>query len=310
LTGVDIREGLSRMSTSTMWTYFQTPTRIVRASTGTDFAYRRMGDRGGIPLVLGNYFAANMDDWDPLIVDRLAADHDVIAFDYPGIGRSTGSTPATVPELAAECVAFLAALGLTTVDFLGFSLGGMVAQQIASSHPETIRRMILCGTGPRGGLNMTFTELSIADLEDPEALLLKSFFTPSDVGQAAGRAYLARLDRLEAERDWPVTRAAAETQLVSIREWGQIPITDRYAMLKGIHQPSLIVHGTKTSSLTWPTQSFSKRTSPMPSFSCCPTPVTAHSHSIQTSSLPMRNCSSATEAAPPNRSARAPIPSL
>jgi pimeloyl-ACP methyl ester carboxylesterase len=245
LTGVDIREGLSRMSTSTMWTYFQTPTRIVRASTGTDFAYRRMGDRGGIPLVLGNYFAANMDDWDPLIVNRLAADHDVIAFDYPGIGRSTGATPATVPELAAECVAFLAALGLTTVDFLGFSLGGMVAQQIASSHPETIRRMILCGTGPRGGLNMTFTELSIADLEDPEALLLKAFFTPSDVSQAAGRAYLARLDRLEAEGDWPVTRAAAETQLVSIREWGQIPITDRYAMLKGIHQPTLIVHGTK-----------------------------------------------------------------
>ena len=233
------------MSTSTMWTYFQTPTRIVRASTGTDFAYRRMGDRGGIPLVLGNYFAANMDDWDPLIVNRLAADHDVIAFDYPGIGRSTGSTPATVAELATECVGFLAALGLTTVDFLGFSLGGMIAQQIASSHPETIRRMILCGTGPRGGLNMTFTELSIADLADPEALLLKSFFTPSDVSQATGRSYLARLDRPEAERDWPVTRAAAETQLASIREWGEIPMTDRYAMLKGIYQPTLIVHGTK-----------------------------------------------------------------
>jgi len=233
------------MSTSTMWTYFQTPTRIVRASTGTDFAYRRMGDRGGIPLVLGNYFAANMDDWDPLIVNRLAADHDVIAFDYPGIGRSTGSTPATVAELATECVGFLAALGLTTVDFLGFSLGGMIAQQIASSHPETIRRMILCGTGPRGGLNMTFTELSIADLADPEALLLKSFFTPSDVSQATGRSYLARLDRPEAERDWPVTRAAAETQLASIREWGEIPMTGRYAMLKGIYQPTLIVHGTK-----------------------------------------------------------------
>jgi len=233
------------MSTSTMWTYFQTPTQIVRASTGTDFAYRRMGDRGGIPLVLGNYFAANMDDWDPLIVDRLAADRDVIAFDYPGIGRSTGSTPATVAELATECVGFLAALGLTTVDFLGFSLGGMIAQQIASSHPETIRRMILCGTGPRGGLNMTFTELSIADLADPEALLLKSFFTPSDVSQATGRSYLARLDRPEAERDWPVTRAAAETQLASIREWGEIPIADRYAMLKGIYQPTLIVHGTK-----------------------------------------------------------------
>src|SRR6476661_3621050 len=126
------------MSTSTMWTYFQTPTQIVRAPTGTDFAYRRMGDRGGIPLVLGNYFAANMDDWDPLIVDRLAADHDVIAFDYPGIGRSTGSTPATVPNPAAKCVAFLPARALTTFVSLVFSLGGMVAQQTASSHRETI----------------------------------------------------------------------------------------------------------------------------------------------------------------------------
>ena len=235
------------MSTSTMWTYFQTPTQIVRAPTGTDFAYRRMGDRGGIPLVLGNYFAANMDDWDPLIVDRLAADRDVIAFDYPGIGRSTGSTPATVAELAAECVAFLAALGLTTVDFLGFSLGGMVAQQIASSHPETIRRIHpVRDRATRWPEHDLQTELSIADLEDPEALLLKSFFTPSDVSQATGRAYLARLDRPEAELEIGlVTRAAAETQLVSIREWGEIPITDRYAMLKVIHQPTLIVHGTK-----------------------------------------------------------------
>jgi pimeloyl-ACP methyl ester carboxylesterase len=243
--GTDMREGPLRMSTSTVWTYFQAPTQIVRTSTGTDFAYRRVGDRGGTPLVLGNYFAANMDDWDPLIVDRLATDRDVIAFDYPGIGGSAGSTAATVAELAAECVAFLAALGLTTVDFLGFSLGGMVAQQIASSYPEAIRRMILCGSGPRGGVKMTFTELSIADLDDPEALLLMSFFTPSDVSQAAGRAYLGRLDRPEAERDVPVARTAAEAQLVSIREWGTIPTTDRYAMLKAIHHPTLIVHGTK-----------------------------------------------------------------
>jgi pimeloyl-ACP methyl ester carboxylesterase len=245
VTGVDITEGLLRMSTSTMWTYFQAPTQIVRTSTGTDIAYRRMGDHGGTPLVLGNYFAANMDDWDPLIVDRVATDRVVIAFDYPGIGRSTGSTAATVDELVVECVAFLAALDLTTVDFLGFSLGGMVAQQLASSYPEAIRRMILCGTGPRGGVNMTFTELSIADLDDPEALLLTSFFTPSDVSQAAGRDYLGRLDRPEAERDVPVARSAAEMQLVSIREWGMIPANNRYGMLKAIHQPTLIVHGTK-----------------------------------------------------------------
>jgi pimeloyl-ACP methyl ester carboxylesterase len=195
--------------------------------------------------VLANYFAANMDDWDPLIVDGLAADRDVITFDYPGIGSSTGATAATVPELAVDCVGFLRALGLTTVDFLGFSLGGMVAQQIASSHPGMLRRMILCGTGPRGGEKMTFTELSIAELNDPVTLLLNAFFTPSDASQAAGHAYLDRLNSRAADRDTPVTMAAAADQLHAIRDWGEIPSTDRYAMLRTIQQPTLIVHGTK-----------------------------------------------------------------
>lgn len=228
-----------------MQTYSQTPTNVVRAASGIDFAYRRVRNRGDIPLVLANYFAANMDDWDPLIVDGLAADRDVITFDYPGIGGSAGATPATVAELAVDCLDFLHALGLTTVDFLGFSLGGMVAQLIASSHPEMFRRMILCGTGPRGGEKMTFTELSIDELSDPVALLLKSFFTPSDASQAAGHAYLDRLNRREADRDTPVTMTAAAAELCAIREWGEIPTTDRYTMLSTIRQPTLIVHGTK-----------------------------------------------------------------
>lgn len=233
------------MNTPTMRMYFLTPTDVVRAASGIDFAYRRVGNRGDIPLVLANYFAANMDDWDPLIVDGLAADRDVITFDYPGIGGSAGATPATVAEFAVDCVGFLHALDLTTVDFLGFSLGGMVAQQIASSHPEMFRRMILCGTGPRGGEKMTFTELSIDELNDPVALLLNSFFTPSDASQAAGHAYLDRLNRREADRDTPVTMTAAAAELRAIREWGEIPTTDRYAMLSTIRQPTLIVHGAK-----------------------------------------------------------------
>lgn len=233
------------MNAPTMRTYSLTPTDVVRAASGIDFAYRRVGNRGDIPLVLANYFAANMDDWDPLIVDGLAADRDVITFDYPGIGSSAGATPATVAEFAVDCVGFLHALDLTTVDFLGFSLGGMVAQQIASSHPEMFRRMILCGTGPRGGEKMTFTELSIDELNDPVALLLNSFFTPSDASQAAGHAYLDRLNRREADRDTPVTMTAAAAQLRAIREWGEIPTTDRYAMLSTIRQPTLIVHGAK-----------------------------------------------------------------
>ena len=233
------------MNTPTMETYSQAPTHVVRAASGIDFAYRRVGNRGGIPLVLGNYFGANLDDWDTLIVDGLAADRDVITFDYPGIGGSAGTTPATVAELTVECIAFLEALGLTTIDFLGHSLGGMVAQQIASSNPELIRRIILCGTGPRGGEKLTFTELSIDDLADPVALLLNSFFTPSDASQAAGHAYLDRLNQRSADRDAPVTTDAAVAQLRAIREWGEIPTTDRYAMLTTIRQPTLIVHGNK-----------------------------------------------------------------
>jgi pimeloyl-ACP methyl ester carboxylesterase len=226
-------------------TYSRTPTDVVRAANGTAFAYRRVGDRGGTPLILANYFAANLDDWDPVIVDGLAADRDVITFDYPGIGRSTGATAANVSESAVDCIGFLRALGLTTVDFLGFSLGGMVAQQIASSHPEMLRRMILCGTGPRGGEKMTFDELSADELDDPVALLLNAFFTSSDAGQTAGHAYLDRLRRRGADRDAPVTTGAAAAQLRAIRDWGQIPTTDRYAMLSAIRQPTLIVHGTK-----------------------------------------------------------------
>ena len=232
------------MNTPTMQTYSRTPTHVVRSASGIDFAYRRLGNRGDIPLVLGNYFAANMDDWDPLIVDGLAADRDVITFDYPGIGSSSGTTPETVAELAVDCVAFLHALGLTSVDFLGHSLGGMAAQQIASSHPDMIRRMILCGTGPRGGEKLTFTELSIDELSDPVALLMNSFFTPSETSQAAGHAYLQRLSERDANRDTPVSPSAAVAQLAAIREWGEIPTTDRYAMLTTIRQPTLIVHGT------------------------------------------------------------------
>ena len=226
-------------------TYSEAPTDIVRAASGIDFAYRRVGRPRDIPLILGNYFAANMDDWDPLIVDGLAADREVITFDYPGIASSTGDAPATINEFAVDCIEFVHALGLKAVDFLGFSLGGMVAQQIASSHPEMVRRMILCGTGPRGGEKMTFTELSTDDLNDPVTLLLTAFFTPSDASQAAGHAYLDRLNRRRAGRDTPVTMTAATAQLRAIREWGEIPGTDRYAMLRTIRQPALIIHGTK-----------------------------------------------------------------
>ena len=121
----------------------------------------------------------------------------------------------------------------------------MVAQQIASSYPEMIRHLILCGTAPRGGENLTYSDLSLDDLKDPPALLLRGFFAPSDASQAAGHAYLARLTGRQGDRDEPVTMAAATTQFQALLEWGQIPSADRYAVLSTIQQPTLVVHGTK-----------------------------------------------------------------
>lgn len=233
------------MNTAATHTYSQAPTKMITVGDGIDIAYRRLSSGDALPLVLAGYFASNLDSWDPLIVDGLAADREVITFDYRGVGKSTGLTPANVAEVSVSCVDFLRELGLTKVDFLGFSLGGMVAQQIAFEEPEMIRRLILCGTGPRGGENMTFTELSATEQDDPVALILYSFFTTSQASQSAGNAYLQRLRSRTAEHDSPVAVASADAQLQAVREWGMIPATDRYARLADITQPALIIHGGK-----------------------------------------------------------------
>jgi pimeloyl-ACP methyl ester carboxylesterase len=220
------------------------PTQFVQVGD-VRVAYRRFGQRGTRPLLLLNYFAANMDDWDPRITNGFAAMRDVIIFDYPGIGRSTGTTPSTVATMTKQLVDFCRALDLNSLDVVGFSLGGMIAQQLAFEYPDTARRIVLLGTGPRGGEGMTFTELTVDELNDPVALLMNAFFTPSDASKSAGHAYLDRLRLRATDRDEPVPRQAAIAQLDSIREWGAIPSENRFAMLGQIHQPTLIVHGNK-----------------------------------------------------------------
>jgi pimeloyl-ACP methyl ester carboxylesterase len=209
------------------------------------FAYRRFGRPAGHPLLLLNYFAANMDDWDPKVTNGLAVEREVILLDNAGVGSSTGETPSTVAAMTKDCAEFCRGLDLRNFDVVGFSLGGMIAQQLAFEHPEMVRQMILMGTGPRGGEGMTFTELSVDDLADPVALLMNSFFTSSKASKAAGRAYIERLKLRVADRDSPVSMRAAGAQLAAIREWGAIPSTDRYAMLARIHKRTLIVHGSK-----------------------------------------------------------------
>ena len=220
------------------------PTQFVDTE-GVRFAYRRFGRSGGPPLLFLQYFNANMDDWDPFVTNGLALDHDVILFDNAGVGSSGGETPNTVLEMARHVVAFCRALLLTEIDAVGFSLGGMIVQQLAHEHPEMLRRIILLGTGPRGGEGMMFTELSAEEKADPVSFLLDAFFAPTETSQAAGKAFLERLQWRRDDRDRPVSKESAEGQLNAIREWGTIPSSNRYAMLENIEQKTLIIHGNK-----------------------------------------------------------------
>jgi pimeloyl-ACP methyl ester carboxylesterase len=225
-------------------THETVPTQFVEAD-GILYAYRRFGRAGTVPLLSLGYFNSNMDGWDPAVTNSLAADHEVILFDNAGVGASGGETPYTVTQMIPQCLAFCRALGLKAIHVVGFSLGGMIAQQLALDHPDLVQRLILLGTAPRGGEGLTFTELSAEEQADPVAFLLGAFFTPSDASQAAGRQYMKRLESRTKDRDLPVSRNSAVAQLAAIREWGVIPSTNRYATLKNITQETLIVHGNK-----------------------------------------------------------------
>jgi len=225
-------------------THETVPTQFVEAN-GIRYAYRRFGRAGTVPLLFLGYFNSNMDAWDPAVTNSLAADHEVILFDNAGVGASGGETPPTVAQMMLRCVAFCRALGLKTIHVVGFSLGGMIAQQLALDHPDLVQCLILLGTAPRGGEGLTFTELSAEEQADPIAFLLGAFFTPSEASQAAGRQYMKRLESRTKDRDLPVSRNSAVAQLAAIREWGTIPASGRYATLQKITHSTLIVHGNK-----------------------------------------------------------------
>lgn len=134
----------------TTMTLETTPTEFVEGA-GTRFAYRRLGAREGTPLVCLQHFSGTMDAWDPQVVNALAETRPVIVFDNTGLGKSSGATPDNVAQMATDAESFISALGLTTVDLLGYSLGGMIAQLLASQHPKLVRKVLLVGTAPQGG---------------------------------------------------------------------------------------------------------------------------------------------------------------
>jgi pimeloyl-ACP methyl ester carboxylesterase len=211
---------------------------------GTKFAYRELGQKGGIPVIFLHHLTAVLDDWDPRVVDGLAAAHHVIIFDNRGVGGTSGTTPTSVEEMAEDAVAFIRALRLAKVDLFGFSLGGFVAQAIAQRHADLVGKVILTGTGPAGGegisgvgalLQDAFAKAGAAQ-KHPKHFL---FFTQTPAGQAAADQFLARLNERSENRGAAVSQETIGAQIAAIDAWGRGDASG----LSAVKHPVLVANG-------------------------------------------------------------------
>jgi pimeloyl-ACP methyl ester carboxylesterase len=223
--------------------YAKAPTRTIAAG-GVTFAFRELGPKGGIPVVFFVHLAATLDNWDPLIIDPIAKHRHVIAFDNRGVGASTGEVPDSIEAMADDAHTFIKALGFDKIDVFSFSLGGMVAQDLVGKHPELVRRLVLTGTGPRGGKDMdkvvgtTYWDMLRATLtrSDPKEFL---FFNRNATGNAAAKAFVNRLKERTVDRDKPIRVKSFRTQLKAIQKYGRSAPSD----LSQLTQPTLIANG-------------------------------------------------------------------
>jgi len=224
-------------------TYAQAPTRTITAG-GVTYAYHELGPKGDIPVIFFVHLAGTLDNWDPRIVDAIAKNHHVIAFDNRGVGASTGQVPDTVEAMADDAYSFITALGLSKVDIFSFSLGGFIAQALVVKHPDLVRKLVLTGTGPKGGKDIdkvagiTYFDILRATLtrSDPKEFL---FFNRNSAGKQAARAFVNRLEERTVDRDAKMKVKAFRTQLKAIKKWGRGTPDD----LSKITQPTLIANG-------------------------------------------------------------------
>jgi len=220
------------------------PTRTITAG-GVQFAYRELGTNNpGPPVVFLVHLAAVLDNWDPRMVDGLAAKHHVVTFDSRGVGASSGVPATSIEQMAEDAITFIKAMGFAQVDLFGFSMGGMIAQEIALMEPQLVRRMVIAGTGPAGGEGIsTVARVTYLDMlrgfltrQDPKQFL---FFTRTPGGIRAGKAFLARLKERSQNRDKEITVTALQAQLKALRHWGSRQPMD----LSRIRQPVLVANG-------------------------------------------------------------------
>jgi pimeloyl-ACP methyl ester carboxylesterase len=228
---------------SVITSYTDAPTSTISAG-GVDYAYRELGPKTSVPVIFLVHLAGNLDNWDPKVVDGIAAKHRVITFDNRGVGASTGKTPDTIEAMAKDAVTFIRALGFDQVDLHGFSMGGMIAQVIARNEPQLVRKLILTGTGPAGGKGMKEV-VWVAQLDTLRGLLSRQdpkqflFFTQTANGMREGKAFLARLKERTSDRDTPISVRSYFAQLKACRSWGKEQPHD----LSRIRQPVLLANG-------------------------------------------------------------------
>ena len=220
------------------------PTQFISAD-GVSFAYREYGQQnGGTPVIFLNHLAAVMDNWDPRIIDGIAAKHHVVIFDNRGVGASTGEPAKSIEQMADDAITFIQAKGFKQVDLSGFSMGGMISQEIVLKQPQLIRKMILSGTGPAGGTGIsTVGRVSNWDLvrgmatrQDPKVYL---FFTRTENGKAAAKDFVQRINERTENRDKEITLTAYRAQLKALKKWGNKKPAD----LSIIQQPVLVANG-------------------------------------------------------------------
>lgn len=225
-------------------TYANVQTQFVTAENGIKFAYRRLGSQTDIPVIYFNHLASNMDNCDPRIVDGIATRHEIICFDYRGVGSTSGEDAKSIGDMAKDSAAFIKALGYEKVDILAFSMGGFISQELMAMQPTLVRKIILAGTGPRGGkgisdvVRLTYWDMvkGLFTFVDPKFYL---FFTSTPNGKKAARLFLKRLRERTVNRDIPVKLKTLKTQLEAIRIWGH----EQPADLSVFEQPVLVING-------------------------------------------------------------------
>jgi pimeloyl-ACP methyl ester carboxylesterase len=220
-------------------------TQRVTAGNAIEYAYRDLGE-GEVPLVLLQHFRGNLDNWDPALIDALAASRRVVTFDNVGVGATTGTTPNTIEAMAHDAIAFLEAMEFQRVDLLGFSIGSFVAQEVALIRPDILRRVVLASSAPQGAAGMHgWAPEVIGAVGQPETSLqgyLEVFFAPTAASREAGQQAAGRIFGRASDRDEPTTWQTRQAQYEAVCTWG-IPNHALLQRVAAIELPVFVANG-------------------------------------------------------------------